>query len=160
MTTNYPPAEDQTVASNMTMPSSEVLTSYSDDRLLTWYEALNSIVTRRRAEAGHIEQEMIRRMNERQALAIPSETFICELEVKNSYDQAGLTPLLEIFNEVELAKCYEPAYSKMVEVPAKWNIQQVLAAARRRGAEAMSLVERARLPGALKLKFARRLAQE
>lgn len=130
--------------------------STTDDTLLDQYQEALTWQRHFQVQAGHIEMELVRRMTERNATAIPSETFIAELEVKNTYDQASLTPLLEIFNAIELEKCYEPAYAKQVEVPARWKTQQVIAAAKRRGAEALAVVDRAKIAGAPRLNFRRR----
>ena len=95
-------------------------------------------------------------MEERGATAIPSDEYVCEMEVKNTYDQASLTPLLEIFDRSELSKCYEPEHQETITVKAKWRTQQVIAAAKKRGTTALAVVERARIPGAPRLKFQRR----
>ena len=128
----------------------------TDQSLLHAYADELDSIKMSQAESGRIQQELIRRMAERQATSIPSEKFICELKQVNSYDQASLTPLLEIFNKPELSSCYQPAYEEMVTVPAKWRIQQVIAAARRRGIEAQEVVDRARIPGAPSLSFKER----
>ena len=127
-----------------------------DESLLIAYAALSEACSHAQRELGRIEQTLLQRIEERGATAIPDETYRCEVVTTNTYDQASLTPLLELFNQDELSSCYQPAYEEKVTVPAKWRTQQVIAAAKRRGTEALAIVERARIPGARRLVFKRR----
>ena len=126
---------------------------WTDQTLLSAYAAHLNNIRLSQAESGHIQQELIRRMSERQATSIPSESFICELTVKDTYDQVSFGPLKEILKEVDLATCYTPAHEETVQVPDRWQTVRVKALARRYGAEAQEVVDRARIPGAPSLSF-------
>ena len=129
----------------------------SDEGLLDWYAEAQERVELTKATVGRLEQEIQRRIKDRGATGIPDETYICELVVSHTFDQALLTPMLEVLNNVELEKCYQPAYTPPpVEVPAKWKVQQLLAVAKRRGADALAVVERAKFESGRRLKFERR----
>ena len=129
----------------------------SDEGLLDWYAEAQERVELTKATMGRLEQEIQRRIKDRGATGIPDETFECEVKIDYTYDQGLLTPLLEVLNTVELEKCYQPAYTpEPEEVPAKWKVQQLLAVARRRGTEALAIVERARFESGRRLKFERR----
>lgn len=127
--------------------------NWTDDMLLHTYAARLANIEQLQAKNGRIEQELMRRMSERQARSIPSEEFICELTVKDTYDQTSYGPLKEIFNEVDLETCYTPAHEETVQVPDRWQTVRVKALARRYGAEAQEVVDRARIPGAPSLSF-------
>ena len=102
---------------------------------------------------GHMEQEAYRRMEERGASSIPSETFICELALKASYDQIGFTALKEIFNDSDLERCLTPAHTEEVEVPDKWATSTVKSLATKYGADALRIVDRAKTEDRGKLIF-------
>ena len=153
--TYYSPTPEETITSTSTIDNRWL--TVQDKSLLEMYETVTKSADEQQKFAGRIEQEIHRRIAARGATGIPSETFECEVVTTFTYDQATLTPLLEMLNDVELAKCYEPAYTpEPVEVPAKWRIQQLLAVARRRGTEAMEIVERAKVETGRRLKFKRR----
>ena len=129
----------------------------SDDTLLSSYSESLDLLTKQQDIVGRYNQEIQRRIKDRGATGIPDETFNAELVVSYTYDQAALTPLLEVLNNVELEKCYQPAYTPPpVEVPAKWKVQQLLAVAKRRGNEALAIVQRAKFESGRRLKFERR----
>ena len=102
---------------------------------------------------GHMEQEAYRRMEERGATAIPSETYICELALKASYDQIGFTALKAIFHESDLAQCLTPAHTEEVDVPDKWATGTVKSLATKYGADALRIVDRAKTEDRGKLIF-------
>ena len=131
-------------------------TKLTDDELLEHYDVALATVDSYKKMAGRIEQEMYRRMEERNSTAIPSGTYTCELQTKNEYDQIGFTPLKEIFNEADLAECVELAHFETVQLPDKWSTQKVLALAKRYGDSALAIVNHARSESRPKLKFARR----
>ena len=156
MTTNHAPNPGDTVTSNTTMPPPDY-TCWLDDDLLDHLDWLTAMKAAYSEQLGRCEQEIHRRLAARGATAIPSETFVCEIVTSYTYDQPTLTPLLEMLNNVELAKCYEAAYTPdPVEVPAKWRVQQLLAVARRRGTEALAVVEQAKVESGRKLRFEKR----
>ena len=74
----------------------------SDDELLAEMEHIGAILDGFKNTLGHLEQEAYRRIEERGATSIPSETYICEMEIKRGYDQPSFAPLKEIFNEADL----------------------------------------------------------
>lgn len=132
------------------------MTDYSDEALLNRYASHLDQKESIASELGRIEQEMHRRMNERQATAIHSEEFICGKETKDSYSQPAFTPLKEIFYTEDLESCLIWAHEETVQVPDRWETTKVKALAKRYGKEALDIVERARIPGAPRLRLRRR----
>mgnify|MGYP001617384363 FL=1 len=126
-----------------------------DDQLLQRYELTLSAQRVVQRQAYELEQEAMRRMEERGATAIPSEHYICEVVQRDTYDQAGFTPLLEMFSEADLIDVYtqERTEQKWVTTPARWDTAKVKAKARRYGIAALDVVERARIEGRPRLKF-------
>ena len=120
-------------------------TILSDAHLLETYNASLETARAMRNDAGHAEQEMYRRMEERGAGSIPSETYVCEQKPKNNYSQAAFVPLKEIFNDVDLASCWVAAHEEVVQVAEKWNTVKVKALARRYGDKAQAVVAQATL---------------
>ena len=128
----------------------------SDTELLGWYDAQRAGLEHAQNVSGRLEQEMLQRMEARGATAIPSDEYVCELVVRNTYDQARFRPFLEILSERELQGVFTPAHEETVEVVDKWNTQKLVALAKRYGAEALRIIEQAKLPGARTLKFTKR----
>ena len=128
----------------------------SDDELLAEMEHISGVLEGFKASLGRLEQEAYRRIEERGATSIPSETYICEMETGFKYDQMSFGPLKEIFNEVDLKKCLTPAHTEETKVADKWTTATVKSLAVRYGAEAMRIRENARTESRGRLKFARR----
>ena len=128
----------------------------TDDDLLTEMEHINAILDGFRGTLGRLEQEAFRRMEERGATAIPSEEYVCEIEIKSTYDQPSFTPLKEVFNDADLKRCLRPAHIEEVEVADKWTTGTVKSLATKYGADALRIVENARMESRGRLKFARR----
>lgn len=128
----------------------------SDDDLLASHGHFLRNLAYCQEHLGRTEQEIQRRMNERKASAIPSEEFICEMEVKDTYSQPGFTPLKEIFFPADLAACFTPSHEETVQVADRWETAKVKALAKRYGEQALRVVEAARIPGPPKLKFRRK----
>ena len=127
-----------------------------DDELLSEMAKLSQELDVINGVFGRLEQEAFRRMEARGATSIPSETYICELSHKPSYDQIGFTPLKEIFNESDLARCLTPAHTEEVDVPDKWATSTVKSLATKYGADALRIVDRAKTEDRGKLVFKRR----
>jgi len=128
----------------------------SDDELLAEMEHIGAILDGFKATLGHLEQEAHRRIEERGATSIPSETYICEMEIKRGYDQPSFGPLKEIFNDADLKRCLTPAHTEEVKIEDKWTTATVKSLATKYGAEALRIVENARMESRGRLKFARR----
>ena len=133
----------------------------SDDELLAEMEHIGAILDGFKNTLGHLEQEAYRRMEERGAKAIPSGTYICEINVKNDYDQLAFTPLKEIFNDADLKRCLIPAHTEEVKVPDKWITVTVKSLSTEYGADhprgnAPKVVETARTETRGRLVFKRR----
>ena len=128
----------------------------SDDELLAEMEHIGAVLDGFKSTLGHLEQEAYRRIEERGATSIPSETYICEMETGFRYDQLSFAPLKEIFNDADLKKCLTPAHTDEVKVPDKWATGTVKSLATKYGAEAMRIFENARTETRGRLKFARR----
>jgi hypothetical protein len=128
----------------------------TDDELLVEMEHIGAILDGFKNTLGHLEQEAYRRIEERGATSIPSETYICEMETGFKYDQASFGPLKEVFNEVDLKKCLTPAHTDEVKIADKWATATVKSLATKYGAEAMRILDNARMESRGRLKFARR----
>jgi len=128
----------------------------SDDELLAEMEHIGAILDGFKNTLGHLEMEVYRRIDERGATSIPSETYICEMEVKRGYDQPSFGPLKEVFNDADLAKCLTPAHTEEVKVADKWTTATVKSLANKYGSEALRIFENARTESRGRLKFARR----
>ena len=128
----------------------------SDDELLAQMEHIGAILDGFKATLGHLEMEVYRRIEERGATSIPSETYICEMETGFKYNQPSFAPLKEIFNEVDLAKCLTPAHTDEVKVADKWATGTVKSLAVKYGAEALRILATAQTESRGRLKFARR----
>jgi hypothetical protein len=128
----------------------------SDDELLAEMEHIGAILDGFNATLGRLEMEVYRRIEERGATSIPSETYICEMETGFKYAQESFGPLKEVFNEVDLKRCLTPAHTEEVKVADKWATGTVKSLAVKYGAEAMRIFENARTETRGRLKFARR----
>jgi len=128
----------------------------SDDELLAEMEHIGAILDGYKNTLGHLEQRAYQLMEERGATSIPSETYICEMETGFKYAQESFGPLKEIFNEVDLKKCLTPAHTDEVKVADKWATATVKSLATKYGAEALRILENARMESRGRLKFARR----
>jgi hypothetical protein len=128
----------------------------SDDELLAEMEHIGAILDGFKATLGRLEMTAVHRMEEKKATSIPSETYICEMETGWKYDQASFGPLKEVFNEVDLKKCLTPAHTEEVKIEDKWATGTVKSLATKYGAEALRILENARMESRGRLKFARR----
>jgi len=143
----------------ITVTEQEISVPYEcigDEVLLESYHAgkvaMESIIT----SLQGLEAEMHRRMRDRGATSIPSESWRCEIQTSAVYYDERLVPLLEILNEPDLATCYTPAHQETVDIPAKWHMTKVKALARRYGDQATAVVDGARGVGASRLLFKER----
>ena len=128
----------------------------SDDELLAEMEHIGAILDGFKNTLGHLEQEAYRRIEERGATSIPSETYICEMETGWKYDQPAFGPLKEGFNDADLKRCLTPAHTEEVKIEDKWTTGTVKSLAVKYGAEALRIVENAQTESRGRLKFARR----
>jgi hypothetical protein len=128
----------------------------TDDELLAEMENIGAILEGFKDTWGHLEHEVYQRIEEREAKAIPSETYVCEINVKNDYDQLAFTPLKEVFNEADLRRCLTPAHAERVEVKDKWATKTVESLATKYGGQALRIFENARTPTRGRLIFKRR----
>ena len=128
----------------------------SDDELLAEMEHIGAILDGFKNTLGHLEMEVYRRIEERGATSIPSETYICEMETGFKYDQPSFGPLKEIFNDADLKKCMTPAHTEEVKVEDKWTTATVKSLATKYGSDALRILANARMESRGRLKFARR----
>jgi hypothetical protein len=133
----------------------------SDDELLAEMEHIGAVLDGFKNTLGRLEQEAYRRIEERGATSIPSEVYICEMEIKRGYDQPSFAPLKEIFNDADLAKCLTPAHTEEVKVADKWATGTVKSLSDKYGADhprgnAPKVVQNALTETRGRLKFARR----
>ena len=129
---------------------------YSDEALLRRYDSYQEVVEEAVHQKGLLEQEIMRRMRERNAIGIPSDVFTCELRTANTYDHGRFFPLKELLSHDDLTKVFTPEQHKVVVDPERWDTTKLLAVARRYGGEVLRLVEAAKVAGAPKLHFKRR----
>jgi hypothetical protein len=114
----------------------------TDDELLAEMENIGAILEGFKDTWGHLEHEVYQRIEERGAKAIPSEAYI--------------GPLKEVFNEADLRRCLTPAHSERVEIQDKWATTTVKSLAVKYGAEALRIVDHARMETRGRLIFKRR----
>src|SRR3990167_5699837 len=129
-----------------------------DHQLLAAYHDMGETVKALREEIEH-------RIIERKATGIPDDTFLCEMPMRYTYFQERFAPLKEILSERELGECWKAAWAETVpehveEHPETWQTTKVLAVARRRGQEAMKVVEAARQEARGNLTFRKRAEKE
>ena len=127
-----------------------------DDQLLAEMEHIGAILDGFKKTLGRLEQEAYRRMEENGATAIPSETYICEMETGFKYDQVSFGPLKEVFHDADLKKCLTPAHIEEVKIEDKWATGTVKSLATKYGAEALRIFENARTESRGRLVFKRR----
>ena len=132
------------------------MNNYPDAELLETYAETVKWLQETKDYLGRLEQEIWRRMEERQATAIPDRTWTCEAKTRNTYPAMSLAPLKEVFDTTDLADCYTPAHQEVVDVPEKWDVRQVVPLARRYGAQALAIVERAKVTERAGLQFHRK----
>jgi hypothetical protein len=130
--------------------------SLDDDELLAEMEHIGGVLDHFKKFLGLLEQRAYQLMEERGATSIPSETYICEMETGWKYDQVSFGPLKEVFNEVDLKRCLTPAHTDEVKVADKWATGTVKSLATKYGADALRILENARMESRGRLKFARR----
>ena len=130
--------------------------SLDDDELLAEMEHISSVLEHFKKNFGLLEQRAYQLMEERCATSIPSETYICEMETGFKYDQPSFGPLKEVFNDADLKRCLTPAHTDEVKVADKWATGTVKSLVTKYGAEAMRILENARMETRGRLKFARR----
>jgi len=116
--------------------------------LHTTYLANESLIKSLQIENHNIEMEWLTQMEADGATAIPG---VCETVQRNTYDVTAFKPLLEIFNEADLAQVWRPSH-----VEARWQpTGTVKAMAKRYGTRALACVERARIPSPPTVKVVR-----
>ena len=141
----------------MTIPETErPHGKLTDDELLAEMENIGAILEGFKDTWGHLAPEVYQRIEDRGAKAIPSEAYICELETNAKYAQLSFGPLKEVFNEADLRRCLTPAHSERVEVQDKWATTTVKSLAAKYGADALRIVDHARMETPGRLIFKRR----
>lgn len=128
----------------------------SDEYLGEFYAAAREDEVAARARRENLEAEIIMRMEERGAKALPHPIYIIELEQTYRYDQQAFTPLKEILLPTDLKECWTPSYEETIRHAESWNTQKTLAIVRRYSAGALAITERAKQPNTPRLKFAER----
>lgn len=134
----------------------EALRLAADDKLITLWLQQQEVLAETQAILYQVEDEMVRRMLERQAVAIPSELANVFLEVRDTYDRTAFAPLKELLAPEDLERCWSPPYSEVVTHAEAWDTVKAKDVARRYGREALEVVERARVPGRPKAKVVKK----
>ena len=132
----------------------QVLTDLTDDALLEEFARAKAFKDQFTRQAGQVEQELYRRMEERGATGIRGTEFICEKTVANTYAQGLLTELKVELDSADLEIVLTPAHPETV--PDKWEIQKLTALVTRLGGKPLRIFENAREPGRTSLKFEQR----
>ncbi len=125
----------------------------SPERMVELYAVAVRQSDRFRDMASKLAFDMLQYMEEQGATAIPHTGYSVEVVQTNQWDKSRFKPLLEIFNESDLDKCYTAPYSKRIDVDEVWDTQQVKAAAKRYGKTALEVVDTAVTLGPRRLKF-------
>ena len=128
----------------------------SDNELLAEMEHIGGVLDHFKKFLGLLEQRAYQLMEERGATSIPSEVYICEMETGWKYDQPSFGPLKEVFHDADLKKCLTPAHTEEVKVADKWATGTVKSLATKYGADALRILENARMESRGQLKFTRR----
>ncbi len=128
---------------------------HKEHLLITLEEAKENTRKAREIE-GRIEMSVIAEIQAEGGTAFPSETYICELKVINSYDQTKFTLLKEELNETEMDHAWEEEWDETKVHPAKFNTVKLKSIVNKRGGRAKEIFEDAMIPGAVSLTFKRR----
>jgi hypothetical protein len=114
-----------------------------------------------RLAATEMEGELYARIQANGGTALMDDDFTIELKQGTpSYDYSVLAPLKEVLPSDVLDKAYSPPTTKTVEVPEKWNGQQLNSIEHKFGADVAARIRDARIPGPASLVVARKLAIE
>ncbi len=128
----------------------------TDEQILGIYAAALQEAEEAKEKTGRLEMEILSRIEASGGTAIPSDTFLCEVKITNSYDQTRFIPLKELLNETEMDHCWEIEYERISITPAKFNTTKLKSVVNKRGGKAKDIFESAQIPGAPSLKFERR----
>lgn len=134
--------------------SSRIYQATSDALLLSGYEIAQKMM-------AQLRQEIETRMLERNAVAIPDDTYLCEMPKRYTYFHEKFAPLKEALSSQELGECWDAAWAETIpehveQHPETWNTVKLLKVARRHGDEAMRVIENARNEGRGSLTFRRK----
>jgi len=117
----------------------------SDEDLLQEHQAANLIVHQNKLLIGLLEFEMHKRMTDRGSTGIQTERYIASAVPSVTYDQGRLIPLKEVFTDADLEKCFTPEYTETTTVAPRFNMVKAIPLAKRYGAEALKLIESAKV---------------
>ena len=125
-----------------------------DAKLLAAYDMLTK-------EIAETRREIESRMVTRNAVAIPDDTYLCEMPMRYTYFHEKFAPLKEVLSTQELAECWSPTWDETIPEHVEhhsevWNTNKLLKVARRHGDAAMKVVENARNEGRGSLTFKRK----
>ncbi len=100
---------------------------YTDEQLVGIYAAAQQEAVEAQERAGRIEQELLRRAQERAARRIQGKDMDYVVTVKEELDHTKLPPLLEYLTPEEISKCYIPGHEEIVWVETNyprtaWNM--------------------------------------
>ena len=131
------------------------ISGLDDARLLDAYDRALTMKKHWFDEAGRLVMEIRHRIEAREGSIIPSDTYQCELQSQREYDQTAFTPLKEVFNESDLASCLTLAHEETVTVADKWQTTKVKSLARKYGADAQRIFDKAVIEKPPRLSFKR-----
>lgn len=121
------------------------LSEIDDHQLLAEYEMARIARDLYTNAVGRIEQTILARTKVNNAEALVDAEYDCPIASTANYDRTRLTPLLEVLNGADLAKCYEPAHQETVDVEAKWDLVKLKPLARKYGGQAAEVMAHATL---------------
>ena len=117
----------------------------SDENLLQEYQATRLVIYQNKLLLDKLEYEMHKRMTEREATGILTERYVASAIPSVGYDQQRLLPLKEVFTDADLQKCFTPEHEEKITVADNFNMVKTIPLAKRYGAEALKLIESARI---------------
>ena len=130
----------------------------TDENLLLKYEHVLAQLELYDRERFYYEREIRRRIEKQGSTAtmLLSDEFECKLQVRRTYSQEAFTPLKEILPGIDLARVLEPAHTKTVEVPDKWDTRRLLPMLQRMGDRGLQIRVAAEQDEKVTLVFKRR----
>jgi hypothetical protein len=128
----------------------------NDDILLNMYDDALAALAAAREQVGKLEQEILRRADERGATGLPSDIYTCKINTTHTYDPSVLVQLKELLSTDELAQCWVMEHKEWITMPEKWDVRKLLPIARVHGDEALGIVEQAKIPERRRLEFKRK----
>ena len=122
-----------------------------DDDLLADFVAIDGGITMLGEQRQRIQQELERRMLEREATEILHPSIECRLEKGTpTWDYGKLAKLRELLPPEVIDTAWSAAHQETVDVPEKWNMVKAKTFAKY-GGEIADVIAKATIPGRSRL---------